>query len=221
MTQARRMGEKGFLVMICSVLMAFQPVFAAPSASVMGTVSGRGQIELNGIAVPAGTIVYSGNRIETSPRGIGYMTVAQGGRLVFGRSTSAQVADSAGSFLVRLDRGVMGAVSEPKAPIVVAAGGITIRAKQATGAFEVSLNGTSLRVLARHGSALAEAANRTVEIPEGKVMDATTAPGQSFTGKGKLLLGGLIGATVLGIGLGVGLSGQGNNCVSPSQLSCQ
>jgi hypothetical protein len=226
MRAMRAIGEKGLLAMLCSMLMAFQPVFGTPAAQFLGTMNGSGPLELNGITVPTGTLVYSGNRIETSPQGSGYMALAQGGRIILGQSTSAQVVDSSEGYWVRLDHGVIGAVSSAKAPIVITAGGITVRTKKATGTFEVSLNGSSLKVVARHGSALVVEGNRTIEIPEGKAIDATVGPSSGTVAGGShtLLITGITVAAVAGGvlgGLGAAGTFSGGSCVSTSQLSCQ
>ncbi|HEV2386523.1 MAG TPA: hypothetical protein VGS20_04635 [Candidatus Acidoferrales bacterium] len=223
MSKTGAVGGKVFLALVCSLLLAFQPVWGAPAPAPIGRVSGPGPVELNGIAAPTGTIVYAGNRVTTGAQAIGYVSLARGGRLVIGRSTSARIDQDGKGFTVQLDRGVVGAVSEASGPIVVMAGGVTIRPKQASGVYEVALNGNALKVLANHGSMMAEGASRTVEVPEGKVMDASVSPpqGQSFTGTGDIVLISLLAAAGLGIGLGVALSGQGKTCASSSQLNCQ
>ena len=224
------MKEKAMMVLICTLLLAFQPAFGAPAASPIGTVNGKGLVRLNGLAAAAGTTVYAGNRIATGPGADGYVTLANGGRLVLGASTFAQIQGSGGNGIaVKLERGVVGAVSAPKTPIVVEANGVTIRSKQASGAYEVELNGKALRVLARHGTTLATASNRTVEVSEGKLMKATVAPAsqspppspKSHKREAALVL--LTGVAVVGAGLGVALAYPGKTCqtVSPSGFTCR
>jgi hypothetical protein len=228
MKEARAIGEKGLLALICSLLMAFQPVFGAPSALPIGTVNGKGPIRLNGLPAAAGTTVYAGNRITTGPAAAGYVTLAHGGKLVLGGSTLARIQTAPGGegISVMLDRGVVGAVSDAKTPIVVEAGGVTIRTKQASGAYEVELSGNKLRVLARHGTTLAAASNRTVEVSEGKLMTAnvgSTPQTSSNSHKREAVLVLLTGVAVAGAGLGVALAYPGKTCqaVSPSGFTCR
>lgn len=228
MKEARAIGKKGLLALICSLLMACQPVFGAPSASPIGTVNGKGQIQLNGLPAAAGTTVYAGNSIATGPGADGYVTLADGGKLVLGGSTIAQIETMRGrhGISVKLDRGVVGAVSDAKTPIVVKAGGVTIRPKQASGAYEVELNGNKLRVLGRHGTTLAAASNRTVEVRQGKLMRATVAPSPHSSNNSKkrqAILVLLTGVGIVGAGVGVALAYPSKTCqtVSPSGFTCR
>jgi hypothetical protein len=227
MKKARAIGGKGFLVLTCSLLMAFPPVFGAPAASPIGTVNGKGTIRLNGLPAAVGTTVYAGNRIATGPGADGYVTLAHGGKLVLGGSTFARIETAPGGegISVILDRGVVGAVSDTKTPVVVEADGVTVRTKQASGAYEVELNGKTLRVLARHGTTLAAASNRTVAVGEGKLMRANVATARQTSNSHKrtavLVL--LTGVAVAGAGLGVALAYPGKTCqsVSPSGFTCR
>lgn len=218
----RPAGERGLLAMICSAVMAFQPALGAQHSLMVGIVDGSGRMMLNGMAAPTGTLVFSGNRIEVGVRGTAYVALDHGGRILLGQSTSARVVAGADGYRVRLDHGVVGASSEAKWPILVTVGGLTIRAKQAAGAFVVSWDGSDVKVAAHRGTALLLADNRAVEIPEGKGLDARagTPAGKSGTGAHKWLIGGVVAAAALGVGLGVGLATQGN-CASPYQLTCQ
>lgn len=212
---------KGLLALVCSFLMVCQPVWGAPPPVPIGRVSGGGPVQLNGIAAPTGTIVYAGNRIETGAAGVSYIALSHGGRLVIGASSSALITKNPKSISVKLDRGVLGAVSEAKTPIVVTAAGVIVRTKQAKGVYEVALEGTSLKVLADHGTAIAEAPSRTVEVPQGKEMDAAVKQGSALTAGQQLALAGLIAAGITGIGLGVALGTENNKtCVSAGQV-CQ
>jgi hypothetical protein len=228
MKEARAIGGKGLLALICSLLMVFQPVFGAPTVAPIGTVNGKGPIQLNGLPAAAGTTVYAGNRIATGRGADGYVTLTNGGKLVLGGSTIAKIetARNGHGISVKLARGVVGAVSDAKTPIVLEAGGVTIRTKLAAGAYEVELNGNALRVLARHGTTLATASNRTVEVPEGKLMMATEAPApqsSNHSKKRQAILVLLTGVAVASAGLGVALAYPSKTCqtVSPSGFTCR
>lgn len=208
------------MVLVCALLMAWTPVWSAPPPAAIGRVTGGGPVRLNGIAAPTGTNVFAGNRINTGSEAPGYVSLTQGGRLVLGRSTTAEISQDGDGVTVRLDRGVLGVVSAAKLPVIVSAGGVTVRAERDDGVYEVSLEGKELKVLASHGSATATGANRSVEVPQGKVMNATVK-GSSLSGKGQVVLAGLVFAGVAGIGLGVALSNQTRHCISTGELNCQ
>jgi hypothetical protein len=215
---------KWLLVLLCSTLLVFQPAFGTPPPSPLGTVSGRGPIQLNGVAVPAGTDIYPGSRIATGQQAAGYISLASGGKLVLGGSTLARVrvAPAGHGITVDLNQGVVGAVSDPKMPITVVADGVTVRTKQAGGAYEVELDGHSLRVLARRGTALAAASNRTEVVGAGKLLKATVSPAPQSSRKKKAALVLLTGAAIVGAGLGVALAYPSKTChsVSPSGFTC-
>ncbi len=208
---------------IGSLLLAFGPAAAVPPASPLGSMSSRGAVEVNGVPAPNGMNVYAGNRIVTARGAVAVVMLARGGKLALGSATSALLTGLPEELLVKLDRGVVDAVSEAKAPVVVEVGGVTIRARDRDGAFEVVAKGRSLRVVARRGPVLAEAANQTVSIAEGKTMKTSVAPAAEGSGgdmKTIVIVAGAAGA--IGLGAAVdSLSGSSKQtCVSPSQLSC-
>ena len=219
----RAIVRKGLLVLICSLLIAFQFALAAPPAAPIGRVSGRGPVLLNGVPAPAGSNVYAGNRIATGRRAAVYVALARGGKLVFGGSTIARVVENASGFSVALDRGVVGAVSDSSAPVLIEARGVTVRTKDPAGAYQVSLSGNTLRVLARNGGAIVDAANRTVELAPGKLMNASVDPKTDLSNKKKVFVGVLTGVAVVSAAVGIALSYPTKTCktVSPSGFSCQ
>jgi hypothetical protein len=216
----RRRMLAGF---VASLLLAFDPALAAPPASVLGTVNGRGSVEVNGVRAPNGMDVYAGNRIVTARGAVAVVMLARGGKLALGGATSALLTSVPDGLLVKLDRGVLDAVSEARVPLLVEVGGVTIRARNRDGAFEVVAKGRSLRVVARRGPVVAEAANQTVSIAQGKTMKTSVAPAAERSGsdmKTIVIVAGAAGA--IGLGAAVNsLSGSSKQtCVSPSQLSC-
>jgi ferric-dicitrate binding protein FerR (iron transport regulator) len=208
---------------IGSLLLAFDPGIAAPPASLLGTVNSRGAVEVNGVRAPNGMNVYAGNRIITGRVAVAIVMLAGGGKLVLGGSTSASLTSMSEGLLVKLDRGVVDAVSEEKVPVLVEVEGVTIRARNRDGVFEVAANGRSLRVVARRGAVLAEAANQSARVDAGKTMKTTVAPateGSRGEMKTILIVAGAAGAAGLAATVS-SLSGSSKQtCVSPSQLSC-
>jgi len=79
--------------------------------------------------------------------------------------------------VIALEQGAVAVANRPADPLVVDAGGARIAGVGgAASAFEVALSGKQLRVLALRGTALVRAAERTVEVKEGMMLDATLAP---------------------------------------------
>lgn len=215
------MSEKGFGVLICCLLLIFQPAFGASPAAI-GTVDGNGQAQVNGAAVPNGAVLYAGDEVATTSRGTAFVYLAKGDRLALGSSTVAHVRPDGKGFTVSLHQGRIAAITQKGMPIVVHANGITIEPKLASGSYEVALNGNVLEVLSRRGTTLAEAANRTAEVGEGKLLKADVAQGPAPAGKSKkqMVLVALIAAGVVGAGLGVALAEPTRKCVSQSGLTC-
>lgn len=58
--ERRGVRQKVLLALICSLLLVFQPVFAAPPSLPIGRVSCRGPIQLNGVTV----LAKASNRTE-------------------------------------------------------------------------------------------------------------------------------------------------------------
>lgn len=204
MEKMRAARGMGLTLLVMAVLMAWQPIWGAPLPAVIGTVSGPGSIQLNGIAAPAGTLVYAGNQVETGPGSIGYITFAQGGKLVLDGSSSAQLSEGPHGVSVKLNHGVVAVLSETKSPIVVMAKGVTIRTKQPSGTFEVGLKGRTLKVFSKIGAVLARAANHSVEIDQAFLMTATLYALPSVTGQGAGQLGAVNNVAISKSSKGIG-----------------
>jgi hypothetical protein len=208
---------------IGALLLAFNPALAAPPGSPLGTITSRGAVEVNGVPVPKRMNVYAGNRIVTARGAVAVVQLAGGGELVMGGETSASFTSLSDGLVVKLDSGVVDAVSDSKVPVLVKVRGVTIRAGKRDGTFEVSINGRSLRVVARRGPAVAETANQTVRIDDGKTMKtrlARAAEGSGRDMRAIVIAAGAAGAAGLATAI-TSLSGSSNQtCVSPSTLSC-
>lgn len=216
------MSVKGFGVLICSLLMIFQPAFAAPPMAI-GTVNGNGRARVNGTPVPNGAVLYAGDQVATTSGGTALIYLAKGGKLALGGSTVARVTANDKGFTVALNRGRVMAVTEKGSPIVVKADGVNVEPKLASGTYDVALNGNNLEVLSRSGTTLAEAPNRTAEVGEGKLMKATITQGPATAGKRKrkMILVVLVAAGITGAALGIALAEPSRKtCVSQSSLGC-
>lgn len=214
-----RMSLKGLGVLICCLLLTLQPAFGAAPAAI-GTIDGNGKAQVNGVAVPNGAVLYTGDQIATPSGGTTFVHLAKGDKLALGGSTVAQVTANDKGFTVSLNQGKIAAVAQGGMSIVVKADGATIEPKVTSGSYEVALNGNKLEVLSRSGTTLAEAPNRTVEVGEGKLLRANMAQAPASQGnkKKRMIILALIAAGVTGVGLGIALSSP--KCASPSGLDC-
>lgn len=220
MKVAKTAAEKSMLAILSSLLMAFPPAGATAPVAPVGRMTSTGSVWVNGLAAPAGTNVYAGNEISTGSQAAVEVALARGGKLVLGGSTIARVSVAGQGFSVALDRGVVGVVSESRAPVVLDAYGVTIRTKEPAGAFQVALAGRSLLVLARQGGALVEAVNRTVEVAPGRLLQAGVVPQNPDSrspAKHKELVLVLTTVTVLGAAAGLALADPSRSpCLAPS-----
>lgn len=216
------MSEKGFLVFVCSLLLVFQPAFAAPPMAI-GTLNGNGHAKVNGTIVPNGVVLYAGDQVSTTSGSTALIYLAKGGKVALGGSTVAKLTANDKGFTVALNHGKVLAVTGKATPLIVNADGVKVEPKRKTGSYEVALNGNKLEVLSRTGTTLAEAPNRTAEVGEGKLMKATlTAGGPAPAGKSKrkMVLVVLIAAGIAGAGFGIAAAEPSRKCVSQSTLGC-
>ena len=208
---------------VAALLLVFDPAVAVPPASLLGSMSSRGVVQVNGVPAPSGMNVYAGNRIVTARGAVAVVMLARGGKLALGSSTSTLFTNLPKGLLVKLDRGIVDVVSETQAPVLVQVGGVTIHARNRDGAFEVVATGRTLRVVAQRGSVLAEAANQTVLIDEGKTMKTSLAPAAEGSRRDLgtvVIVAGATAAAGLGIAIHSLSASSKQTCVSSSQLSC-
>ena len=203
------MSRNAFLSVTLSVLLAFAPVSVAGSPTVVGKIQMKGQVEINGTAAPPESTVFAGDRITTGKETALGLSLT-GGDQVFLPSLSAVQVDRAGQQVtVALERGALAVVNSSGQPIVVRAGGVQIQTAAPSGSlFEVAISGGSLKVLARKGTTVVRASNRTVEVKEGTTMEATVPPAPALAagGLGPLWTIVLVASAAAGItGLAMGV----------------
>jgi len=210
------MSRNAFLSVTLSVLLAFAPVSVAGSPTVVGKIQMKGQVEINGTAAPAESTVFAGDRIATGKETALGLSLT-GGDQVFLPSLSAVQVDRTGQQItVALERGALVVMNSSGQPIVVRAGGVQIQTAAPSGSlFEVAISAGSLKVLARKGTTVVRASNRTVEVKEGTTMEATVpAPAFAAGGLGPLWTIVLVASAAAGItGLVMGV--QALNRVHP------
>ncbi len=211
------MGCRTLLAMLLVVLLAYAPVAPAASPAVVGKINTKGTAEVNGAPVPAEATVFTGDRISTQKN------------TASGALTAARISRTGDQVTVALERGALAVVNRSADPVVIEANGVRIQAAGPAGAvYEVAVQGRGLKVMARKGTAVVKATDRTVEVKEGTTMDATVAPGPTGAGGASSLLtivtvvGAAAGITGLALGVQALRRSQPQNCVvvSPNTISC-
>ena len=220
---------RAFLAVALSVVLVLAPVSMADSPVVVGKMNLKGQVEINGVAAPGESTVFAGDRITTGKETALGLSL-NGGDQVFLPSLSAAKVDRAGQQVtVVLERGALAVRNFSGQPILVRAGGVEIQAAAPSSSlYEVAIAGGSLKVLARKGTAVVRASNRTVEVKEGTTMEASVPPTAiSAGGIGPLWTIVLVTSAAAGItGLVLGVQAlnrvQPQDCtvVSPNQIVC-
>jgi hypothetical protein len=174
-----RLGYRVFrplLAISVSFLLAYQPSVCSAAATAVGQISTQGSTVINGINAVTGSSVFAGDRIATQHDSTASLALSGGRRLILVESSSMQVTNSGGEFTAALDHGRLAIMSPATAPQLVEARGTLIVPGKSDTVYAVQLNGNSLTVTANKGTVAVEAIERTVEVPEGKTLEATLAP---------------------------------------------
>lgn len=223
------MGCRALLAMLLVVLLVYAPVAPAASPAVVGKINTKGTAEVNGAPVPAEATVFTGDRISTQKNTASGLSLPGGNQVFLPALTAARISRTGDQVTVALERGALAVVNRSADPVVIEANGVRIQAAgPAGGVYEVAVQGRGLKVMARKGSAVVKATDRTVEVKEGTTMDATVAPGPTATGgtSSFLTVIGVVGAAAGITGLALGVQAlrrsQPQNCVviSPNTISC-
>lgn len=163
------------LVVVACALAGWSPQLVAlgHGAIALGQISVRGEATLNGVDAIGGASVFSGDRVTTRKGATARVSIKGGDELVVGELTSVEVVDARDEITVPLGGGQLEYISGRELPIVVSAGGTKIVPEGRGGTYAVALQGDTLSVTARKGSARLESTNGDVEIAEGKTLVAT------------------------------------------------
>lgn len=220
------MRFRGFLATLLSLLLVCT---AASSPTAVGKMNTKGTAEVNGAIVPGEATLFSGDRIATQKSTASGLSFSPGNQVFLAALTAAQVHRTGNQVTVTLERGALAVVDRSANPVVVEANGVRIGAAgSSSGIYEVALHGTGLKVMARKGTALVKASNRTVEVKEGTTMEATVAAGPfAAGGLSPLMTVVVITSATLGItgfilGIQALLRPHPEDCVvvSPNRISC-
>jgi ferric-dicitrate binding protein FerR (iron transport regulator) len=142
----------------------------------LGQVIVKGQAKVNGIVTPSGANMFIGDQLATGADSVAELALTGGNKILLPGSSVVVLHQEANRTIVKLAEGAIAVLSKSSSPVIIEANGAWIRpAAGAPVVLEIATRGNSLKVLARRGSATVEAANKSLEVPEGKELDATVA----------------------------------------------
>jgi hypothetical protein len=202
------MTSKKTLVTLCAALLIYGPAAeaAASATPMVGQVMVKGNAKINGIGTPSGATLFSGDQVGTETNTVAELLLNGGSKVMLPESSTVVLHNDAAQVIVHLKQGALAVVSKSSSPAFIDANGARI--KPAAGAavvLEVSVGGNSLKVLANRGSATVETADKTLEVEEGKELDATMAParppGQATVSAGRSKLQTWVFITAMAAGL--------------------
>ena len=230
------MKTKAILAMLCTALLVYVPIAepASTAAPMLGQVMAKGDLKINGAATPSGGTIFSGDEVGTGVNAIAELVFSDSNKVFLPQMSAVALSSDAGQVIVQLKQGSLAVLSKSAAPVLIETSGVRVKpASNSPIVMEVAALGNSFKVVMRRGTAVVETADKTVEVPEGKELDATAAPPspaspQVFpTGRNALTTWVLIGAAAAGVtGLILGAIAisrpNPSNCtaVSVGKISC-
>ena len=173
------MKMNSFFTMLCSGLLVYQPMAApaADSKATLGQIMVSGQADINGVTTSKGASVFVGDQVATQPHSVAEILLAADNKVLLPESSAVVLDQEAGRVVVNLKQGSLAVLSKTSTPAFFEANGARIKpAADVADVLEIAVRGNSLKILARRGSATVEAADKTLEVEEGKELDATVAP---------------------------------------------
>lgn len=197
------MRLQAFFALGVSAALVFVPVTnAAPE--IVGKMAAKGAVEVNGERATASATVFSGDRIGTAENSGVSVTLKAGSRLLIAEKSSVHMDRRSGQVTASVERGGLAVLGRPGESIVVHANGVRVETPDSPNAiYEVTVKDNALRVWARRGTALVTSADRTVEVKEGMMLDATVTPPSSAPANVSGLTTFQTFALVVGIAAGV------------------
>src|SRR5208282_1237981 len=201
------MNLKGAFAVVLSALLVLLPVVPASGASVAGQMITRGTAEINGVAAPAVTSVFAGDRIATEKASSTSLSFPSGNSVVIPELSKATLGEKDGRVVVRLEDGAVSVLNKGNAPIIIEARGARIQAaSNAPAVYNVVLHGNALRVVASSGAAHVETADHAGDVTPGMALSATFAPAPpQSSGISTSTWIWIVVGVAAGVGLGVGI----------------
>lgn len=230
------MKTKAILAILCAALLVYVPMAesATAAAPVLGQVTAKGDLTINGAPTGSGGTIFSGDEVGTGPNAIAELIFSGSNKVLLPQASAVTLHNDAAQVIVQLRQGSLALLSRSVAPVFIQTSGVRVKpAANVPVVMEVAALGNSFKVVMRKGSAEVETADKTLTVPEGKELDATAEPAspgspQVATGKSQLSTWILIGSAAAGVtGLVLGTVAltrpNPSNCtaVSPSgNISC-
>jgi co-chaperonin GroES (HSP10) len=218
------------LALLLSLLLVTLPVLPATPSAAVGKLTTRGAAEVNGTVLPNEATIFSGDRLATQKDSSVALSLGAGNQVFFPEMTRARVERTGNETKVFLERGALAVVSRSGIAPVIETGGVRIgSAGSAPAIFEVAINGASLKVLARTGTARVVGADGPVEVPEGKMLEAKLSPAPASPqapAAGTGMTSGLstIQVVAIAVGVGAGVTGLALGAVAltrPNPKDCK
>jgi hypothetical protein len=166
------------------LMMVYQPVLGSTTPTALGEVSSKGATEINGVSAITGGAVFSGDRIDTERNSTASLSLTAGRQVILVEASSLRIALTGSQVTGTLGHGTVAVLSPANDPTFIEAGGTRIVPGKDGSIYVVELSKDNLNVTASRGTVSVEAADRTVEVPEGKTLEATLDPAQGPTGSG-------------------------------------
>jgi len=215
------MSLKSLLAVLLTIALVGGPAVSA--TPVLGQVIVKGQAKVNGLVTPSGTTVFSGDQVTTDTNSVAELVLNGGNGVLLLQSSTVTLRHDASQVIVSLKQGALAVWSKNDSAPMVEGNGVLIKpAAHKMVLLEIAVDANSLKVRARRGSAMVVAAGKSLEVTEGKELDATTAPasaqgpakpsGVSRLSKWKII--GITAAAVTGLGIAVIIA------TSPNDADC-
>jgi hypothetical protein len=193
------MNLKGISAAVLSAFLFVLPVVpvSAASSPISGQMITRGSAEINGIAAPAVTSVFAGDRISTEKASTTSLNFSNGNSVVIPELSKATLGEKDGKVVVKLEDGTISVVNKGSTAIVIEAHGAFIQAaSSAPAVYNVVLHGNALRVVASSGAARVETPDHAGNVTPGTALSATFDPEPPPQG------GGVSSSTWIWVGVG-------------------
>jgi len=168
------MSWKSLVVALLTLGLVCEPGISA--SPVLGQVIVKGQAKITGAMTASGATVFAGDQVTTETNTVAELLLGGGTKVLLPGSSAVTLYRAGDQIVVQLRQGALAILTQNSAPAMVEANGARIKpASHAAVVLEVAVGENSLRVVSRRGSATVAAADKTLEVAEGKELDATMA----------------------------------------------
>jgi hypothetical protein len=113
------MKVRGILAVALPLLLSYLPAAQISASSAAGKMTTTGSAEVNGVAAPAVTSVFVGDRIATKKEATTSLSFAGGDSVVLPELTQAALGQKDGRFVVNLQDGTVSVMNKTMTPILI------------------------------------------------------------------------------------------------------